>query len=66
MPKDTRPTVLIVEDEQALADLYADRLGEAYVVETAYDGREALEQLDEGIDVVLLDRRMRSVTRCPW
>jgi DNA-binding response OmpR family regulator len=49
---------LIVEDEPDLADLYATWLGTDYRVRTAYGGREALESLDEAVDVILLDRRM--------
>jgi len=52
------PLVLVVEDESDLADLYAAWLGDSYRVRTAYGGREALEQLDADVDVVLLDRRM--------
>jgi DNA-binding response OmpR family regulator len=50
--------VLIVEDEPDLADLYATWLKDEYRVRVAYGGREALEALDETVDVVLLDRRM--------
>jgi DNA-binding response OmpR family regulator len=52
------PTVLIVEDEPDLADLYAAWLDEEYDVRTAYGGHEALELFDDDVDVVLLDRRM--------
>jgi DNA-binding response OmpR family regulator len=52
------PTVLIVEDEPDLADLYATWLDEEYDVRTAYGGHEALELFDDDVDVVLLDRRM--------
>jgi DNA-binding response OmpR family regulator len=52
------PVVLVVEDEADLADLYANWLAKKYDVRTAYNGDEAIEQLDETIDVVLLDRRM--------
>ncbi|WP_313695057.1 response regulator transcription factor [Halorarum halobium] len=52
------PVVLVVEDEPDLADLYAAWLGDEYEVRTAYGGHEALEQLDEDVDIVLLDRRM--------
>ena len=52
------PVVLIVEDEPDLADLYAAWLREPCTVKTAYDGTEALDALDGGIDIVLLDRRM--------
>ena len=51
-------TVLVVDDEQDLADMYALQLSEEFDVETAYDGKEALALIDESIDVVLLDRRM--------
>jgi len=52
------PTVLIVEDEPDLANLYAAWLREACDVETAYNGSQALEAIDETVDIVLLDRRM--------
>ncbi|MFQ3318123.1 MAG: two-component system response regulator AdeR [Natronomonas sp.] len=51
------PTILIADDEPALADGHAAQL-EAYDVRTAYDGAGALEALDADVDVVLLDRRM--------
>jgi len=50
--------VLIVEDEPDLADLYATWLKGEYRVRVAYGGREALDQLDDEVSVVLLDRRM--------
>jgi DNA-binding response OmpR family regulator len=52
------PTVLIVEDERHLADLYADYIDDEYTVLTAYSGEEAVDRLHDAIDVVLLDRRM--------
>jgi len=55
---DDRPLVLVVEDEADLADLYAAWLGDSYRVRTAYGGREALDDLDAEVDIVLLDRRM--------
>lgn len=55
---DESASVLIVEDERQLADLYALWLAETHEVETAYDGEEALAKLDDSVDVVLLDRRM--------
>jgi PAS domain S-box-containing protein len=54
----TTAGVLVVEDDQALADLYSEWLAGSYDVKTAYNGTEALEQLDETVDVVLLDRMM--------
>ncbi|MFB6280887.1 MAG: HalX domain-containing protein [Haloferacaceae archaeon] len=55
---DTRPVVLVVEDEPDLADLYATWLDGDYRVRTAYGGEEALDALDDEIEVILLDRRM--------
>lgn len=52
------PTVLVVDDESELADLYAVWLQDSYNSLTAYSGLEALETIDERVDVVLLDRRM--------
>lgn len=54
----TDPTVLIVEDKRSLADLYALWLNDGYAVETAYTGSQALDLLDDSIDIVLLDRRL--------
>ncbi|WP_134671557.1 response regulator [Halorussus marinus] len=51
-------TVLVVDDEQDVADLYAMWLQDDYHVQNAYQGQEALDILDESVDVVLLDRRM--------
>lgn len=55
-------TVLVVDDERAIVDGHAARLESRYDVRTAYDGREAIEQLDDSVDVVLLDRRMPGLT----
>jgi DNA-binding response OmpR family regulator len=48
--------VLVVDDE--LAEVYTDILSTEYDVRSATGGEEALETVDEDIDVVLLDRRM--------
>jgi DNA-binding response OmpR family regulator len=55
---DDSVTVLVVDDESAVADAYALRLRQKYDVSTAYGGEEALEVIDADVDVVLLDRRM--------
>jgi DNA-binding response OmpR family regulator len=55
---DSPPTVLVVDDEQAIADIYAIRLGDDYDVRVAYGGEEALRKVEADVDVVLLDRRM--------
>lgn len=52
------PTVLVVDDERSIADLYTEYLAETYRVRTAYSGEEALELMDSTVDVLLLDRRM--------
>lgn len=51
-------TVLIVEDEAELAELYADHLSEEYVTKTASTSGEALVELTTDVDLVLLDRRL--------
>ncbi len=51
-------TVLIVEDERGLADLFETWLMTEYTVETAYDGESAISVMNADIDCVLLDRRM--------
>ncbi|MFC3476680.1 HalX domain-containing protein [Halobacterium litoreum] len=51
-------TVLVVEDERELADLFADWLDATYDVRTAYSAADALAELDDEVDVVLLDRRL--------
>ncbi|GAB3039962.1 response regulator [Natronobiforma cellulositropha] len=58
----TQPTILVVEDERELADLYTTWVGEDYDVLTAYDGASALEQVSDAVDVVLLDRHMPDMT----
>ena len=54
-------TVLVVEDEDAVADLFEDALG-GYEVLVADNGAEALSLLGEDVDIVLLDRRMPDVS----
>ncbi|WP_293033221.1 response regulator transcription factor [Natronococcus sp.] len=52
------PSVLVVEDEPDLAELYASWLEEAYRVETVRDEAAARSILEEGFDVVVVDRRL--------
>lgn len=54
----TSHTILLVEDEEGLADLYCLWLDGEYAVRTAYSGEEALDLVDEDVDAILLDRRM--------
>lgn len=55
MDADT-PSVLLVEDEPDLAELYASWLEDAYRVETVRDETAARGALEEGFDVVVVDR----------
>jgi len=50
--------VLIVEDEPDVAETYRLWLEDRYEVRVARNGDEGLEQLDESVAVVLLDRMM--------
>lgn len=50
-------TVLVVDDERDVAELYSAWLESEYDVRSANGGQEALERVD-GVDVVFLDRRM--------
>lgn len=50
--------VLIVDDDEELANLYTTFLESKYDVVTATGGEQALEKVDDSIDVVLLDRQM--------
>lgn len=54
----TDVTVLVVDDEEAVADAYALQIENEYETRVAYGGQEALEKVDGDVDVVLLDRRM--------
>jgi CheY-like chemotaxis protein len=51
-------TVLVVDDEQDIADLYSTWLLTTHDVRTAHSGTEALQLVDESVDVVFLDRQM--------
>lgn len=56
------PSILIVEDERDLADMYASYLEDEYDIHVVYSGEEAIEVVDEHYDVILLDRRMPVVS----
>ena len=51
-------TVLAVDNEPDLAELYRVYLDSAYDVRVATGGDEAIDLMDDEVDVVLLDRRM--------
>jgi DNA-binding response OmpR family regulator len=52
-----QPTVLLVDDEEDIVDVYALAFDDEFTVLTAHDGEEALARVEDA-DVVLLDRRM--------
>ncbi len=52
------PTVLVVEDEPDVANLYERYLAEDHRIRVAQTAEKALERFDEAVDVVLLDRRL--------
>lgn len=51
-------TVLVVEDEESLANLYVEWLSSKYNVLKAVSGNEALKRVDEEVDLVVLDREL--------
>jgi DNA-binding response OmpR family regulator len=55
------PTVLVVEDDQQLADTYATWLEPAYDVRTTYSGSGGLTWYGPEVDVALVDRRLSDV-----
>jgi CheY-like chemotaxis protein len=50
--------VLVVDDNEGCRDLYALWLEGSYDVQTAENGIAAIEQVHDGIDLVLIDRNM--------
>lgn len=55
-------TILVVEDEPQLAELYANWLSDDFEIRIANTGEEAIQELSPNIDVVLLDRRIPDVS----
>ncbi len=51
-------TVLLVDDERDLVEIYEMWFEGRYATRSAYGGKQAIEAFDETVDVVLLDRRM--------
>jgi DNA-binding response OmpR family regulator len=51
-------TILVVDDERDIVDLYTTWLEMDHEVRTAYGGQEALEKVDVDVDIVFLDRQM--------
>jgi two-component system response regulator AdeR len=51
-------TVLVVEDEAGVADLYRSWVFDEWQVRVGTNVAEALSKLDESIDLIVLDRRL--------
>jgi len=58
MSGEQETTVLVVDDEEKLANMFTLWLRGEYDVRTVYEGEAFLAAVDEDVDVVLLDRRM--------
>lgn len=59
MPSGTeKPNVLVVDDEERVANTYDLRLGDEYETEVVCSGEQAIQTVNEETDIVLLDRRM--------
>jgi DNA-binding response OmpR family regulator len=54
----TEPTVLLVDDDPGIVEVYEAFLVDHYEVLTATSGAEGIERIDDRVDVALLDRRM--------
>ena len=57
----TAPNVLVVDDEEDVAEAYALKLRGDYDTELAFGGEAALEKADATTDAILLDRRMPDI-----
>lgn len=55
---DGRTEVLVVDDDEMLADLFAEWVEEKWHCRAVNSGRDAVEAADADTDVVLLDRQM--------
>ncbi len=55
---DENATVLLVDDERELLEVYEVWFRDQYTTRTANGGHQALETFYEDVDIVLLDRRM--------
>lgn len=54
----SQTTVLFVDDEPDILELYDLLCRTEYTVRTAQSGREALEQFGDHVDIAFFDRRM--------
>jgi DNA-binding NtrC family response regulator len=51
-------SILVLEDEEVLADIYTVWLPDEYNVRTAYTASEARKKFDEDVDIAFVDRRL--------
>lgn len=58
MTEDDTARILVVDDDPQVLELFVAFLEDAYHVEAAGSGSEALDVISDEVDVVLLDRRM--------
>lgn len=56
------PQVLVIEDEEEIAEMYTEYLADSYEIRTANDGLAAMVQLSDEVDVVILDRNLGNWT----
>lgn len=56
------PTVLIIDDEPEIREIYALHLSQDFDVQTASDGDVSLSKIREEIDMVFLDRHMPGIS----
>jgi DNA-binding response OmpR family regulator len=61
MTEAQRPTVLVVDDEEDAVALYEQFLEDDYDLRVVKTGEEALDSIDDGVDVVMLDRRLPDI-----
>ena len=62
MDADRKPEVLLVDDDPQVLEVYVGYLDELYELRRATSGEEALDKVSDETDVVLLDRRMPSMS----
>ncbi len=56
MEKAKKKTVILIEDDQSLVEMYKEKLkNEGFRVLTVTDGRIAMQRAREGADIILLD-----------
>lgn len=54
--------ILVVDDEQDIADLYSMWLDAEHSTDVAYDGAQALDLVSESTDIIFLDRQMPGIS----